>query len=133
VSNATCVIRFPDGELRCAVYNGTSDVVSSRLYTVGETEQRWRDTDASNPLATHWPPSDWTEPDPDETVPVMLACNYGFGMIWRGRASKSYVHPDCRDPYGEACELDTFPTGPGTDLPVWWPWPIEEWDRRFAD
>jgi hypothetical protein len=126
VSRATCVVRFPDGELRVAVFDGTYDVAGPELCTVGQWERYWRDGDGS------WPRSwrdldDWPahEPDPENCVLVTLATNYGDGITWYGEATKERILRNSVDPFG----ADTDENG----LPLWWPWPPNDGNDWVTD
>jgi hypothetical protein len=103
MSRATLYVRFPDGEVRFGLYNGTSDIAWSPLYaTQGEA---W-DVYTAEP----WP--DGTT----EGTAVDVATNYGNGFWWRGVATRDALLSPL-DPWQDAeIVVDELPD-----------WAIAEW------
>lgn len=76
MSRATLYVQFPDGTVRYGLYDGTSDVACSPLY--------------SSPHAA-WDVYDLSGSDgevPDEAERVHVASDYGGGFSWVGLATR---------------------------------------------
>lgn len=101
MSGALGLVRFPDGSVKVARYNGTADVMGNRL--------------GSDPMA--WPSLEWLDdPAAGDVVPIELWTNYGAGMFWAGRATSEAIvgglHPFGLEGWmGEMLEPDCIPQG----------------------
>ncbi len=99
MSRATMFVKFPDGEIRYGIYNGTSDIARTDLFET--LDQAWNNR--SQPA--NW--ADWAE---GEGEPVDVATNYGGGFSWKATATKDFLTSG-HDPY----ELDSY----SPDFPDW--------------
>jgi hypothetical protein len=85
MSRATALVRFPDGTVRCTLYNGTVDMLFPAL----------RDTIADAWDRNHPDRGNGFDPDPadgfEEEFAVVIATDYGSGFYWPGRATRSLV------------------------------------------
>jgi hypothetical protein len=78
MSRATLYVRFPDGQVKYGIYNGTVDIAQPWL--VDTPTEAWDIWHGGN--LTHY----WQESQP-EGEPVDVATDYGGGFSWQGRAT----------------------------------------------
>lgn len=111
MSRAQAAVRFPDGTVKFAIYDGTSDVLYPGLFNTHEdawdaysaSRARKERADA-DPL---WP----KRPDfisADEIEDVVVYQDYGGGGWWEAKATREFV----------ICPLETFDHG--EMLPCQW-------------
>jgi hypothetical protein len=88
VSRASLWVRFPDGTVKCGIYNGTVDQVWPPLFdTSDEAWDAWHTYyDVRSAAAEHW--FDY-EDNAGEVVEV--AVDYGRGSCWRATATRTHV------------------------------------------
>lgn len=106
MSRASMAVRFPDGEVRWGVYEGTSDVYAPWLYP--SLDAAWADSRSGE--------RSWDEPTDGDVVDVEVWSGYGYGWVVRGTAAKNrLVTPMDWDDAGPEIW-----TGDGPDdLPPW--------------
>lgn len=102
MSHATAMVRFQDGSLMWAEYDGTCDVVRPTLYP---SEQA---------MCDRWRSDDWNACTCGNAEPVIYANDYGGGAHWPMSACRS-----CRAIVGDL-SADEWP-GEVDGLPSWWP------------
>lgn len=87
MSRASVAVLFPDGTIRYAIYNGTSDVLQPKLFANTEEPREAYYSDADLSLPADVPPG------AGDTVTIY--CDYGDGSVWSGTATKEYVTSEC--------------------------------------
>lgn len=110
-------VRFPDGDIRYGIYNGTSDLAFPFLLSTSNADA-WdrysaaRDRYSAASAADRGDDLLGYEDEPDgEVFDVRIATNYGGGWSWSGRAAKN-VLVDGLDPWGDehyASHVDGVP------------------------
>lgn len=89
MSRATLYVRFPDGEIRYGIYNGTIDAAGF-FALVGTVDEAW-DAKADDNFERY--------PEPVGPVePVEIATDYGGGFHWIGAAARNTL-VNGNDPY----------------------------------
>lgn len=82
MSRASAVVRFEDGTVKHAVYNGTSDVLLPRLFDTSEEA---------------WAASGEDDDQFDAALaagsgePVQVYTNYADGHVWNAHATRGFV------------------------------------------
>lgn len=105
MSDAIALVRFPDGELRAALYFGSTDMVVPVLFDPGEARDIVEGgIDYVMPRLAEVEGSG-DDPGPLEEVAVWTS--YGAGAHWVGEASRSLGMLTAGiDPYGNASPDD---------------------------
>lgn len=99
MSSSGALVRFPDGEVRHAVYHATVDLLCPGVFATSEESWAGR---AEIPV-----------PDgPREAVEVWTS--YGGGMWWSGHAWRNVADIDTTDPWNQFCEYPQKRKGPKT-------------------
>ena len=103
VSSAPAYVRFADGTIRYAVYDGTNDVLEPALFDT--PREAWEHSDRLGDALDMMPEAEWDklfQPEPcGEWEPVEICADYGDGFWWRGRAAPNVVHEASRRPFGD--------------------------------
>lgn len=108
MSRASVAVLFPDGEVKFAIYNGTSDVLMPKLFDTNK-----------EPWAAYYSNADLSVPEnvPHESgEPVIIYCDYGDGSTWHGTATRDYVTSEC-----DFMEIDDY-SDCNWVLPDWVVW-----------
>ncbi len=103
MSHAYGAVKFRDGLTLFCEYNGTVDVMITKLWsTKAEVDAHWRDPNAEFPGC-----------DCGRSEMIEMATSYGFGAHWKGDAfrfcmaiTKGWSR---RDPEEDDVELEGFP------------------------
>lgn len=138
MSRSTAAVRFPDGKIMTGVFNGTVDVLFSRLLDTPNRREAW-DVLSDNHAVCF---NNCVCGEPSEVVDV--ATDYGHGLRWKAMACRRCLHVvGPLNPFDAQSEIDDHmhPRGwgqePGTreelpsrlrafegmgrGLPSWWP------------
>jgi hypothetical protein len=81
MSRAGLRVVFPDGEVRCGMYQGTIDVCDPWLYATDK--EAWDDNRPSSRSLGEDPEGD--------VFDVVIYSDYGGGFWWRGKAAKNVI------------------------------------------
>jgi hypothetical protein len=117
MSDSIALVRFPDGEIRCAYYFGSAPAVVPLLFP---SDSAGSLLDAGmGPLIEQL--SELGQPaEAGDLEPVQIWSSHGSTEWWHGSASRatSYLG-DGSDPYGTTSAMEATPTlrRPGTSTP----------------
>lgn len=78
MSRGTLFVKFPDGEIRYGIYNGTVDIARPPLFD--SIHEAW---------ANRF--EDWPEYVKGSGEVVKVASNYGGGFWWRATATRKHL------------------------------------------
>ena len=114
MSSASMAVRFPDGDIRWGIYNGTSDIAQPWLYPT--PEEAWG-ARRSNKRT-------WDESPVGEQFDVDVFSWYGPGFWWKGLSTKElylgpFGDPDDMDPIHMIVELGSCRGPAFADAPDW--------------
>lgn len=90
MSHSSGAVRFKDGTVKYSEYDGTSDIMCSRLYDTAEEMQE------------HWRKDNNADCECDEAEEVRIMSTYGGSFSWNGKACRKHMAiTDGRQPYGQ--------------------------------
>lgn len=95
MSSASLAVRFPNGDIRYGVYNGTSDLARPALHET--PEEAWEHRHDPWPQLA-------IEEAASEAEPVEVATNYGNGFWWTGSMATRELITSGYSPFDEAEE-----------------------------
>ncbi len=111
MSDALCLVRFPDGELRVAYFFGGPGLTVPFLFPLDEAAAVW--ADGMEPLMERMASLD-DAPTPADVEDVEIWADYGDPFWWEGRASRTAgLLVSGIDPHGIT---EDEPGGEGVDI-----------------
>ena len=105
MSRASMWVRFPNGEVRHGIYDGTTDLAYPPVYDT--SEEAW----AAYKSGEIYRRMDADASQPGEGESVVVACNYGYGFWWKATATRDFVTSmlDCDERGDAEAEHDGLP------------------------